>query len=114
MAVNHFNQGFNRGRGNKGNNRGRGNGRGGNSSQFHNNQLSGGGQFHNSIGQVSDNQFTPFPQSKSSSSSQSQGQRVACQICASESITIGNGQELPVTHIGNRFAYGEGPLQRAE
>ena len=71
MAVNHFNQGFTRGRGKNGNNRGRGNGRGGNQYQFsggYNNQFSGHGQFHNSSNQVSDHQFTSFPQTKSNSS----------------------------------------------
>nr|POE55030.1 hypothetical protein CFP56_68006 [Quercus suber] len=36
------------------------------------------------------------------------------QLTAGESVTVGNGQEFPVTHIVNGFAYGEGPLQRAE
>ena len=71
MATNQFNQGFIKGRGKNGNNRGRGNGRGGN-------QFFGGGQFHNSNNQVLDHQFLPFPQTKSSSS---QGQKVACEIC---------------------------------
>nr|XP_023877804.1 uncharacterized protein LOC111990246 [Quercus suber] len=70
MAANQFNQGFTKGRGKNGNNRGRGNGRGGNQfssgGQFHNNQFSNSGQFYNTNNPVLDPQF--FSQNKSSSS----------------------------------------------
>nr|POE64026.1 hypothetical protein CFP56_40447 [Quercus suber] len=43
---------------------------------------------------------------------------IAQQPTTGESVIVGNGQELPVTHIGNvlnsGFAYEEGPSQRAK
>ncbi|KAK9984565.1 hypothetical protein SO802_034090 [Lithocarpus litseifolius] len=88
MAVNQFNQSFNRGRGRNGNNRGRGNGRGNNNGQFSGGQSTqfpnGQSQFfgHSYNGQ---GQFLPS-QSQSKSNFQ-QGQRPVCQICGKNGHT---------------------------
>ncbi|KAF3948380.1 hypothetical protein CMV_025614 [Castanea mollissima] len=36
------------------------------------------------------------------------------QATGGETVIIGNGQELPVIHIGNGFTYRESPIQRAD
>ena len=81
MAVNQFNQSFNRGKGRNGNNRGSDNGRGNNNGQFSGGQSTqfptGQSRF---FGQSCNGQGQFFASQSQSKSSFQQGQRPVCQI----------------------------------